>query len=48
MKGGARSNAGRKPAKDKKIQVNVWIETSIINKHGGLEAVKELIKKQIS
>ena len=38
-----KSNAGRKPISDKKIQVNLYIRESIINKMGGLESLKEKI-----
>jgi len=34
---------GRKPVKDKKIQVTIYVEISKINKRGGLHKVKELL-----
>lgn len=40
--GGKRSNAGRKPLEDKKVRVTIWINESIVNSKGGLEATKEL------
>jgi len=38
-----KSNAGRKPISDKKIQVNLYIRESIINKMGGIESMKQKI-----
>ena len=38
--GGKRSNAGRKPVLDKKVQVSFYIEQSKIDKMGGLEEFK--------
>lgn len=40
--GGKRSNAGRKPVKDKAMQVNIYPRTSVIRKVGGLKKAKEL------
>lgn len=40
-RGGKRKGAGRKPCSDKKQTVALYIETSIINALGGLEATKE-------
>lgn len=39
--GGARKSAGRKPLDDKKVQVNLYVEQSVIDKHGGKEKVQE-------
>ena len=41
--GGKRKASGRKPVLDKKVQVSFYIETSKIEKIGGLEAFKEKI-----
>jgi len=38
--GGKRSNAGRKPVLDKKVQISFYIEQSKIDKMGGLEEFK--------
>ena len=40
--GGKRSNAGRKPLTDKKVRVTIWVNESVVNSKGGLEATKEL------
>ncbi len=45
--GGKRSNSGRKPVSDKKIQVSFYIEGSKIKKLGGLDAFKEKVIKYI-
>lgn len=39
--GGARKKAGRKPVEDKKQQVNLFLEGSLIEKHGGKENVQQ-------
>ena len=39
--GGKRAGAGRKPCLDKKQTVVLYIETSVINALGGLNAVKQ-------
>jgi hypothetical protein len=39
--GGARKKAGRKPIEDKKQQVNLFLEGSLIEKHGGKENVQQ-------
>ena len=41
--GGKRKASGRKPATDKKVQVSFYIESSKIDKLGGLDAFKEKI-----
>jgi hypothetical protein len=41
--GGKRSNAGRKPVADKKQRVDVFIETSRIEKRGGMDAMKKYL-----
>jgi len=38
-----KSNAGRKPVPDKKVQVSFYIENSKIEKLGGLDTFKEKI-----
>lgn len=35
QKGGARSNAGRKPTDDPKIPITIYIQTSVVEKNGG-------------
>jgi len=40
-RGGKRSNAGRKPVLDKKIQISIYIERTIIDKFGGPQAIKK-------
>lgn len=42
-RGGERPNSGRKPVKDKKIQLAVYVRESIISEIGGLEAAKESV-----
>jgi len=42
-RGGNRINSGRKPVSDKKKQVCIYIEQSIIDKVGGIYAIKESI-----
>lgn len=39
-KGGKRENAGRKPSPDKKVQVSLYINKSIIDASGGIEELK--------
>lgn len=39
--GGARKGAGRKPTADPKVGVTLYIEESILNKLGGVEAIRE-------
>ncbi len=39
--GGARKKAGRKPIEDKKQQINLFLEGSLIELHGGKEAVRQ-------
>ena len=38
-----KSNAGRKPVSDKKVQVSLYILSSQIEKFGGLEKFKEAL-----
>ena len=40
-RGGKRKGAGRKPCSDKKQTVALYIETSKINKMGGMDKAKE-------
>lgn len=47
-RGGARANCGRKPVKDKKQPVTVFIEGSKIKKHGGAEKLKTKIINQFN
>lgn len=42
-RGGARKGAGRKPMKDKKQPVTIWLRPSEMQKMGGVQAVKILI-----
>jgi hypothetical protein len=44
-----RKNAGRKslPESKKKVQISVYIEQEIIDKHGGKEKIKELMLKGV-
>ncbi len=39
--GGARKKAGRKPIEDKKQQINLFLEGSLIELHGGKEEVQQ-------
>jgi hypothetical protein len=39
---------GRRPAKDPKIEIRFWVETSKIKKHGGKESAIEQCKKMLS
>ena len=39
--GGARKKAGREPVEDKKQQVNLFLEGSLIEQHGGKEGVQQ-------
>jgi hypothetical protein len=49
-RGGARPNSGRKPLNvmKKKQSVTIYIETSIINRHGGKDKLKETIAKSLA
>jgi hypothetical protein len=38
-----KSNAGRKPISDKKIQVSLYIRQSKIDKFGGIEELKDAL-----
>lgn len=40
--GGKRNGAGRKPVKDKAVQISIYPKTSIVKKIGGLKKAKEL------
>lgn len=42
-----KKRAGRKPAKDKKIQVALYVPQSRIDKFGGVESFKEVIYELI-
>jgi hypothetical protein len=46
-RGGARPNAGRKPIKDKKMQLYVYVRQSKIDLHGGKDELKQKIHKLI-
>jgi hypothetical protein len=39
--GGPRKGSGRKPVVDPKLMVALYVETSIINAMGGIEALRE-------
>lgn len=41
--GGKRINAGRKPAIDKRLHINLYIKTSQIIYWGGAEAIKQVL-----
>jgi hypothetical protein len=41
--GGKRKTSGRKPVADKKVQVSFYIESSKIEKLGGVDAFKDKI-----
>lgn len=42
IKGGARRGAGRKPVDDPKVMIPLYVQTSVINKLGGFEEVREM------
>jgi hypothetical protein len=46
-RGGKREGAGRKPSADKKQTVVLYIETSKIEKAGGMDAMKEEIYRVV-
>jgi len=46
-KGGKRSNCGRKPVADKKVQLWLFIRQSVIEKHGGKELLRAKLLQQI-
>jgi hypothetical protein len=46
-RGGKRSNSGRKPVKDKKTQLSVYIRQSTIDLNGGAEEIKKQIHNLI-
>lgn len=46
--GGKRTGAGRKPSPDKKQTVVLYIETSRIEKAGGMQTMKEFLYNQIN
>jgi hypothetical protein len=48
QRGGLRENSGRKAIEDKKIQVQIGISKSDIEKHGGLKAVQNKLLKSFS
>jgi hypothetical protein len=39
-KGGARKNSGRKPVEDKKEPITLFINRSVIERHGGADKIK--------
>lgn len=43
-----KSNAGRKPISDKKVQVSLYIPTSQIEKFGGIEELKKALYEFVS
>ena len=45
--GGARKKSGRKPVADKKQPVTLFIPQSVIEKHGGADAIKQQLIKKI-
>lgn len=42
-RGGARKGAGRKPIKDKKIAITLWIKKSTIKLYGGKAKFKKSV-----
>lgn len=40
--GGKRKNSGRKPVKDKAVQLSIYPKSSIIKKVGGIKKAKEI------
>ena len=40
--GGARIGAGRKPVADPKVSITIYVEKSIVDANGDIEAVREL------
>ena len=46
-KGGKRKGAGRKPIKDKKVPVTIWMRPSEVKKNGGLKKVKLLMYEAV-
>lgn len=46
--GGKRKNAGRKPIKDKKLQLSIYIRKSQIKKVGGIVKAKQLAESAIT
>lgn len=45
--GGARTGAGRKPVPDKKLPLTLYLNTSVIELLGGIEAAKAHLYKSI-
>ena len=48
MKTKKKSNAGRKPVSDKKVQVSLYVLSSRIEKFGGLEEFKKSLYEFVS
>jgi hypothetical protein len=46
-RGGSRKNSGRKPVADKKQPVTLFIERSVIERHGGPDKIKEALISNI-
>ena len=46
--GGKRPGAGRKPSPDKKQTVVLYIESSKVEKAGGIDKIKEFLYNQIN
>ena len=46
--GGKRKKSGRKPITDKKQTVTIYIRSSVIEKAGGMDNLKELIYSQFN
>lgn len=42
QKGGERKGAGRKPAADPKLPITIFVETSVIDAHGGKDCIRVL------
>lgn len=47
-RGGARRGAGRKPIKDKKIAITIWLKKSFIKEHNGEDRLKQHIYDVLS
>lgn len=45
--GGKRKRSGRKPISDKKIQVPLFIQESILKKHGGFDRTRDYLYSTI-
>jgi hypothetical protein len=46
-RGGKREGAGRKPVKDKAVQVTIYLKPSVIKALGGKDAVQTIMKAAV-